>query len=59
MRSLCPDGEFDDGYDEVWAIPPDVTVHVADPEVVGTILGPDGEPLHTVLAERMPFGFGR
>lgn len=59
MRSLCPDGEYDDGYDDVWVNPPDVTVDVADVDVVGTILGPDGEPLHTVLAERMPFGFCR
>ena len=27
------------------------------PEVVGTILGPDGEPLHTVTRPRPPFGF--
>lgn len=42
---------------EVWVDPPAITVDVSDPKVVGTILGPDGRPLHTVLAPRPPFGF--
>lgn len=39
---------------------PVLEVYVLDhAEPIGTILGPDGEPLHTVYddGERLPFGF--
>lgn len=39
---------------------PVLEVYVADaPDPVGVILGPDGEPLHTVYdaGEPLPFGF--
>lgn len=37
---------------------PQLVVEITDPTVVGTILGPDGEPLHSVLDRpRFPFGF--
>jgi hypothetical protein len=43
--------------------PPVPVVHVAEreePDVVGTIHGPDGKPLHTVTRPaRAPFGFSR
>jgi hypothetical protein len=51
---------FDDEDDEPDIELPHLEVEVTDPQVVGTILGPDGEPLHTVLdREIFPFGFCR
>lgn len=56
-------GFDDDPYEDedMWGPGPDIPhleVEITDPDVVGTILGPDGEPLHTVLSRpRFPFGF--
>jgi len=48
-------------YGDLWdgdVVCPHVEVEIGGPEIVGVILGPDGEPLHTVLdRERFPFGF--
>lgn len=48
-------------YGDLWDCDiavPSLEVEITDPDVVGTILGPDGQPLHTVLSrERFPFGF--
>lgn len=55
-----PDDEWLDIDDPNLVVePPSVTVDVAERGIVGTILGPDGEPLHTVLEPRTPFGFTR
>ncbi len=52
MSWWAPDEE-DDGVEfEV----PEIEVEVTSDGVIGTILGPDGEPLRTV---RRPFGFTR
>lgn len=52
--------QFDpDWYDEP-PTPPALTVDLAEPVVIGTILGPDGAPLVDVLDRpRFPFGFCR
>lgn len=39
---------------------PECTVEVTEPEVLGYLLGPDGEPIATLLDRRVvPFGFTR
>lgn len=52
-----PDSEDDWLEDE----PPGLAaleVHVTDPEILATLLGPDGEPLAYLLDRRqVPFGF--
>lgn len=53
---MTTDDDFDD---DLWADAPSVTVWVTDAEPIGTILGPEGEPLHTVFELRPPFGFSR
>ena len=48
-------------YGDLWdddPIAPHLEVEIGGPEIVGTILGPDGGPLHTVLdRDLFPFGF--
>jgi hypothetical protein len=49
-----------DDWDTDWPLnPPVPTVEVTEPKIVGTILGPNGRPLHTVVRPRPPFGYRR
>lgn len=61
MPRAFDDPPEDMPYGDLWdddIAAPSIEVEITDPEVVGTILGPDGQPLHTVLArETFPFGF--
>lgn len=54
---------FEDDLDDDWEPPICPAAPLAefcDPEIIGTILGPDGAPLHMVIEARpFPFGFSR
>lgn len=53
---------WEDEWEEPWEDQPilaaDLTVEVNPPEIVGTLLGPDGEPIRYLLDRpAVPFGF--
>lgn len=47
-----------DDPDDTAPAPPDLTVYETDPEILGVLYGPDGEPL-SILTDRpvIPFGY--
>lgn len=55
-RSWDEEGELVGDY--ATSEPAAIDVEVNDPEVLGYLLGPDGEPIATLLSRRrIPFGF--
>lgn len=59
MRRAFAPQPWDDDYEPPESTDtPHVEVEIDDLDVIGVILGPDGQPLHTVLErDRFPFGF--
>lgn len=51
---------FEDPDDLGWDDGPALTLEVTDPQVLGYLLGPDGEPIATLVDRRpIQFGFSR
>jgi hypothetical protein len=50
----------EDGWEDASIDAPDLLVEFDDPQALGAILGPDGDPIHIVMEPRpFPFGFSK
>lgn len=49
--------DYEEGDEEGEAGYPDITFLVTEPEIIGTLYGPDGEILAEYYEDRVPFGY--